>query len=95
MTELHRQSTQLLVHSKGELPPTAQLSPGWPLPPRGLVLAALLLVAVPALPVTVLPLPAAVPAPAVVPLKVIAALPAVVAVPLVLAANRVGSEAWM
>lgn len=95
VTEIHPRSTRLLVHSEGELPPAAQLSPRWPLPPRGLVLAALLLVAVPALPVTVLPLPAAVPAAAIVPLKVIAALPAVVAVPLVLAGNRVGSEAWM
>lgn len=59
------------------------------------MLAALLLVAVPALPVSVLPLPAAVPAAPIVPLKVVAALPAVVAVPLVLAGNRVGSEAWM
>lgn len=59
------------------------------------MLAALLLVAVPALPVSVLPLPAAVPAAPIVPLKVVAALPAVVAVPLVLAGNRVGSETWM
>lgn len=76
-------------------PTGSPVQPQGPLPPRGLVLAALLLVAVPALPVSVLPLPAAVPAAPIVPLKVVAALPAVVAVPLVLAGNRVGSEAWM
>lgn len=50
------------------------------LAPRRLMFAALLLVPVPALPVTILSLPAAISTPAVVTLEVVAALPAVVAV---------------
>lgn len=52
--------------------------------------AALLLVPVPALPVTILSLPAAISTPAVVTLEVVAALPAVVAVSFIIAGEEKG-----
>lgn len=60
------------------------------LPPRRLMLAALLFVPVPALPVSILPLPAAISTPAIVALEVVAALPAVVAVSFVVTSGEEG-----